>query len=114
MDHYATHTFILGADDQPVIDWHGDTVSMTVYHPICGGVALHMTTAHIPSVEELLRVLRTLKQSDPSPQIPRCACCGKPSRRLERQNLCLACSLLGEEETDESECWNYPEQQWDT
>jgi hypothetical protein len=46
-------------------------------------------------------------------QRPACACCGRPCRP-EDAPVCLACTLLGEEETDTSEAWNDPEQHWDT
>ena len=43
-----------------------------------------------------------------------CTCCGRSCRPEPGDiPLCLACTLLGEEETDETERWNYPEQHHD-
>jgi len=38
-----------------------------------------------------------------------CVDCGRPCRP-EDAPRCLACTLLEEEETEETERWNYPEQ----
>jgi len=44
--------------------------------------------------------------------IVRCVDCLRPCRQGDAP-LCLACTLLAEEETEETERWNYPEQHHD-